>query len=108
MLACPTRCFNAQQVKLAPEGSATLYVYVLRNSLLIIQVGAVWPAAGTQQGTEMQIYLSSPADNTIVAPYTVTLTSPAPYSAAYPWEWQATITPEGVSPPWFPCGLDWL
>ncbi|EIE21346.1 glycoside hydrolase [Coccomyxa subellipsoidea C-169] len=62
-----------------------------------IAVGPVWPAGGTQQGTKMQIYLSSPANNTIVAPYTVTLTSPAPYSAAYPWEWQATITPEGLT-----------
>ncbi len=35
MLACPARCFNAQQVKLAPEGFAILYVSILRIPLLI-------------------------------------------------------------------------
>jgi hypothetical protein len=68
----------------------------------LVQVGPVWPAGGTQQGTKMQMYLSSPANNTIIAPYTVTLTAPAPFSAAYPWEWQATITPEGYVRPTAP------
>lgn len=55
----------------------------------------MWQASGTQQGSKFQMYLSSPGNNTITAPYTVTLTAPAPYDAAYPWEWQATIAPEG-------------
>lgn len=72
-------------------------------------MGPVWPAGGTQQGTKIQMYLSSPANNTIVAPYTVTLTAPAPFSAAYPWEWQATITPEGYVRPTAPLAyLSWL
>ncbi|CAL8463203.1 g2737 [Coccomyxa elongata] len=60
-----------------------------------LEVGPVWQASGTQQGSKFQMYLSCPGNNTIAAPYTVTLAAPAPYDAAYPWEWQATITPEG-------------
>ncbi|CAL8463202.1 g2736 [Coccomyxa elongata] len=60
-----------------------------------LEVGPIWPAGGTQQGSKFQMYLSSPANNTFTAPYNVTLEAPAPYDTAYPWEWQAIITPEG-------------
>ncbi|BDA44582.1 probable mannan endo-1,4-beta-mannosidase 1 at N-terminal half [Coccomyxa sp. Obi] len=60
-----------------------------------LEVGPVWEASDTQLGSKFQMYLSSPANNTFTAPYNVTLVAAAPYEIAYPWEWDATVTPEG-------------
>ncbi|CAL8463194.1 g2728 [Coccomyxa elongata] len=60
-----------------------------------VEVGPVWQVSDTQQGSKFQMYLSSPANNTFTAPYNVTLVADAPYENAYPWQWDATVTPEG-------------
>lgn len=69
------------------------------------QVGPVWQVSDTQQGSKFQMYLSSPSNATVIAPYNVTVVADAPYDKAYPWQWDATVTPEGHVSPFLFLGL---
>lgn len=66
-----------------------------------VQVGPTWMSGegSTEQSAKFAIYLTAPANTTFHAPYALTITGRAPFSAVSTWNWDASVDSAGKVTP---------